>query len=161
LESFTSKEPRVFNTAIIQRYLAALEGKDYGAARSFLADDFTAVRPSDSFDNADAYVAALKKAGSLLEHIDVKRMFHSGREVVVLCDLIMSAPAPAKTFVTEWYTLDVGRIVSVRVLFDTRPFASKLAEAAATLKSAVAPSVERWRSPVHPEPYAQAERGGR
>jgi hypothetical protein len=49
--------------------------------------------------------------------------------VNVLCELVMKAPAPPATFVSEWYRVKDGKIASVRVVFDARPFAAMFGKA--------------------------------
>jgi hypothetical protein len=101
---------------------SALGQKDYDAARRLLADDVSFRGPIDTFDRADAYIGALQRLGTMVERIDVLKAFEDGDDVAIFCELHMRAPLPT-AFVAEWYGVRNGKIQSVRVAFDARPFA--------------------------------------
>lgn|ERR1041385_3282578 len=109
---------------IARQYLDALDRKDYARARSYLIDDLAFFGPIDTFNDADSLIGALKKLGTMLESIDVKSFLCEENQVGVLCEMTMKPPAPRSTFVSEWYRVEGGKIVLIRVLFDARPFAA-------------------------------------
>jgi hypothetical protein len=112
---------------IAEKFEHAVGKKDYASARKLLADDLSFVGPIDTFHDADAYIAALQRLGALVERIEVLRVLGEGDEAAVFCELHMKAPAPPKSFVAEWYKTKGGKISSLRIVFDARPFAAMFA----------------------------------
>jgi hypothetical protein len=50
---------------------------------------------------------------------DIKKVFADGDDVCVLYDLIMPV---ATVFMSSWYIVKDGKIVSIQTVFDPRPF---------------------------------------
>jgi hypothetical protein len=109
------------------KFESAVGAKNYAAARALLADDLSFVGPIDTFNSADAYMAALERLGALVERIDVLKVLAEGDEAAVFCELVMKPPAPPRSFVAEWYRVKGGKIASLRIAFDARPFAAMFA----------------------------------
>jgi hypothetical protein len=79
--------------------------------------------PIDSFDNADAYVGALQGLSQIVEGTEQQHVFVDGDDVCVIYDPVTRTPAGSSP-TAEWYHLRDGKISSVRVFFDARPFAA-------------------------------------
>jgi hypothetical protein len=107
---------------IVMGFEKALGEKDYAAARALLADDLSFQGPIDTFHDADAYITALKRLGAMVDRVEVLMVLAEGHDVAVFCNLAMKPPAPASVFVGEWHHVEQGRIKTVRVVFDARPF---------------------------------------
>jgi ketosteroid isomerase-like protein len=104
---------------IVMEYLQAVEREDFESARSYLKDDVSYVSPLNSFDNAEAY---LKYNFSLhLPKLDVKKIFADGNDVCIFHETTLAKP-PATVFTSILVQVDGGKISSIRVLFDPRPF---------------------------------------
>ncbi|MFZ0892820.1 MAG: nuclear transport factor 2 family protein [Thermoplasmata archaeon] len=110
---------------IVNEYQAAMDKGDVVAARNFLADDMKFHGPLDTFDKPEPYLNALKQLAPILERVEVKKIFADGDEVARFCDLHFRPPLP-KTFVGEWFVVRGGKIVSIRIAFDARPFATMM-----------------------------------
>jgi len=95
---------------------------DWKGARSFLANDLAFVGPFESFNRADDYLGALQKLHHIVERVEPKKMFVDGEDVCMLYDMVTNTPA-GTAFISEWYKVKGGKIASVRVVFDARPFA--------------------------------------
>jgi SnoaL-like domain len=108
---------------VISRYHEALRSGDFEGARGLLRDDLRFVGPFESFDDADAYLAAVQKLWTIVRSIDVRHVSVSGDEVVALYDMVTETPAGTQ-LVCEWYGVDADSIAWIRALFDTAPFAS-------------------------------------
>ena len=106
---------------IAEQYLAAWTSKDFETARALLHDDLSFEGPIDTFDDADALLASLKGLAQIVEGADQRRIVADGDEVCVIYDLRTGPVGTAP--VAEWYTVHDGRIASIRVFFDARPFA--------------------------------------
>ncbi|MEO9363426.1 MAG: nuclear transport factor 2 family protein [Nitrososphaera sp.] len=104
---------------IVLEYLDAVARHDFESARSYLKDNVTYWSPLNSFDNADAY---LKYNFSLhLAKLDIKKTFTDGDDVCLFHETTLTKP-PATVFTAIWCHIDGGKISSVKVLFDPRPF---------------------------------------
>jgi hypothetical protein len=107
---------------VISRYHDALGSGDFESARGLLRDDLRFVGPFESFEDADAYLAAVQKLWRIVASIDVRHLSASGDEVVALYDMVTETPAGTQ-LVCEWYGVDGDSIAWIRALFDTAPFA--------------------------------------
>jgi hypothetical protein len=105
---------------IVMKYFEAItERRDFKTARSYLKDNVSYVSPLNSFDRAEPY---LKYNESLhLPKPDIKKVFTDGDDVCLLYDITLTTPPPT-VFVSAWCHVDGGKISSIRLLFDPRPF---------------------------------------
>jgi hypothetical protein len=106
---------------IVLEYFDALERRDFESARSYLKDNISYVSPLNSFDNAEAY---LKYNFSLhLPKLGIKKIFTDGdNDVCIFHETALTKPA-ATVFASIWcHVDDGGKISSINVLFDPRPF---------------------------------------
>jgi hypothetical protein len=108
---------------IVQGFQQALGKGDFISARKYLHDDLAFRGPIDAFDKPEPYLEALKKLHSMVQRVDVKKMFVDGNDVCMLYDLVTNTPA-GTAFVSEWFQVKSDRITSIRVVFDGRPFAA-------------------------------------
>lgn len=106
----------------------AIGKKDFAAARKLLQDNLEFRGPIDTFHKADDYVHALQKLSAIVEGVDILKVFEDGDDVSLFCDL--KTRVAGTSFVAEWYKVSNGKIASVRVAFDARPFAAMFAQRA-------------------------------
>ena len=109
---------------IVDQYYAAWTNKDFATARRLLHDDLSFHGPIDTFDKADDYIEALKRLSQITLGADVQKIFVDGDDVCVIYDL-KTAPVPSSR-TSEWYRVRDGKVASVSVVFDARPFAAML-----------------------------------
>ena len=107
---------------VIARYHEALRARDFEGVRSLLRDDLRFSGPFESFEDADAYLAAIGQLWGIVESIQVRHVSASGNEVVALYDMATRTPAGTQP-VCEWYGVEDGSIAWIRAVFDTAPFA--------------------------------------
>ena len=112
---------------IVSDFQQAMGRGDFAAARSLLRDDLSFRGPIGDFEDADRLIGALKKLQSVIERVDIKKIFADGNDVCVLFDLVTKTPA-GDALVAEWYRVEDGRIAMMRAMFDARPFAGMLAK---------------------------------
>jgi SnoaL-like protein len=108
---------------IVMSYQAALGAGDFVAARKLMQDTMTFQGPFDTFHTADEYLEAVKKLASIIQRIDLKRVFVDGQDVCVLYDMVTNTPA-GTAFIAEWYQVGGDQITSLHAVFDARPFAA-------------------------------------
>jgi hypothetical protein len=108
---------------IVMEYFEAItERQDFKSARSYLKDNVSYVSPLNSFDRAEPY---LQYNSSLhLPKLDIKKIFTDGDDVCLLYEINLTKP-PATVFVSAWCHVDDGKISSIRLLFDPRPFVQR------------------------------------
>ena len=106
----------------------AIGEKDFTAARKLLQDNLEFRGPIDTFHKADDYLHAIQKLSAIVEGVDILKVFEDGNDVSLFCDL--KTKNVGTSFVAEWYGVKDGKIASVRVVFDARPFAAMFAKQA-------------------------------
>jgi ketosteroid isomerase-like protein len=102
-------------------FFEAWTNKDFERARSLLHDDLSFEGPIESFSDADSYVASLEQLSGIVTGAEKQKVFVDGDDVCVIYDL-KTAPIPSSR-TCEWYRMRDGKIASVSVVFDARPFA--------------------------------------
>ena len=107
---------------VAEGFFDAWTGKDFGRARGFLHDNVSFVGPIESFSDADSYLASLRQLSGIVQAADKQHVFVDGDDVCVIYDL-KTAPVPSSR-TCEWYHVRDGKIASVSVIFDARPFAA-------------------------------------
>jgi len=105
---------------IVMEYLQVLiERRDFKAARSYLKDNVSYVSPLNSFDGVEPY---LKYNESLhLPKPEIKKIFADGDDVCMFYEMTLTTP-PVTFPVSFWAHVDDGKISSIRLIFDPRPF---------------------------------------
>lgn len=106
---------------VAEDFFAAWTGKDFERARLLLHDDVSFQGPIDSFRDADSYLASLRQLGGIVTGVEKQKVFVDGEDVCVIYDL-KTAPVPTSR-TCEWYRVRDGKVASVSVVFDARPFA--------------------------------------
>jgi hypothetical protein len=106
---------------VAEGFFDAWTSKDFRRARTFLHEDVSFSGPIDTFDDADSYVASLERLGSVVNGVDKHKVFVDGDDVCVIYDL-KTAVVPISR-ICDWYRVRDGKIASVSVVFDARPFA--------------------------------------
>jgi hypothetical protein len=103
-------------------FFTAWTTKNFDRARSLLHDDVLFEGPIDSFRDADSYVASLRQLSGIVTGAETQKVFADGDDVCVIYDL-KTVPVPSSR-TCEWYRVRNGKIASVSVVFDARPFAA-------------------------------------
>src|SRR5437667_10909042 len=108
---------------IVESYREALGKGDFASARNLMQDNMVFVGPLDTFNKADDYLEANKKLSSIIQRVDLKKVFVDGNDVCVLYNMVTNTHA-GTAFIAEWYQVNDGKITYVRAVFDARPFAA-------------------------------------
>ena len=107
---------------IVNAYQHALGQGDIAGARKLLSDKLSFRGPFDSFEAPEPYLEALKKLHPMVKGVKVHKLFVDESDACLLYDMETSTPA-GTAFIAEWYKVRDGKIASIRVVFDARPFA--------------------------------------
>ena len=106
----------------------AVGQKDFAGARKLLQDNLEFRGPLDTFHKADDYLHAIQKLSAIVEGMDILKVFEDGNDVSLFYDL--KTKVAGTSFAAELYKVNGGKIASVRVVFDARPFAAMFAKQA-------------------------------
>ena len=105
---------------IVLEFLEALNRKDFKSARTYVSDNVSYIAPLNSFNGAEPYFKYVEHLN--LPKLDIKKVFTEGsHDVSVLWEVNYSTP-PAPIFVSAWYQVHDGKISSMKLVFDPRPF---------------------------------------
>lgn len=107
-------------TAIVQAWSDAVHKGDFDKARLLARENLHFRGPIDTFNHVDDLLAALKQLGGIVKGVESEAVLADGNQVAlfyILKTVVADAP------VAEWYTVEGGKISSVRAYFDARPFA--------------------------------------
>jgi ketosteroid isomerase-like protein len=106
---------------VVEDFFEAWTSKDFERARALLHDDVSFEGPIDTFSDADSYMAALERLSGIVIGADMQKRFVDGDDVCLIYDLRTTPIPSART--AEWARVRDGKIASVSVVFDARPFA--------------------------------------
>jgi hypothetical protein len=105
---------------IVMEYLRAAERRDFKSARGYLSNNISYVSPLNSFDKAEPYLKYFEHVN--LPKLDIKKGFADSNDVCILHELKVGTP-PVTSLVCTWFHVDDdGKISSIRVVFDPRPY---------------------------------------
>jgi hypothetical protein len=108
---------------IVLAYQRALGASDYKTARTYLSDHFSFQGPLASHDKPEGLLKDLEQLHHIVKGVNMHKVFVDGEDVCLLYDLITTNP-PVTSFTCEWYHVVDGKIASIRVTFDARPYAA-------------------------------------
>jgi hypothetical protein len=108
---------------IVMEYMRAItERRDFQLARSYVSDNISYMSPLNSFDRAEPYLKYNEHLN--LPPLDIKKVFVDGQDVCLLYEINYGEP-PVTIFVCGWFHVnDDGKIGSLRLAFDPRPYLS-------------------------------------
>lgn len=117
-------EPAKSAKQAVLSFVEALGNQDYESARSFVSDSMSFRGPLASYDSAETYFRDVERLR--LPKFEIKKVFADGNDVCLLYDLNVGT-TPAPVFVCGWYHVgDDGKISSLKVVFDPRPFLQQM-----------------------------------
>jgi len=106
---------------VAEAFFEAWTSKNFERARGLVHDDLSFEGPIDSFSDADSYLASLRRLSGMVTGVQKQKVFEDGDDVCIIYDL-ETAPVPSSR-TCEWYRVRDGKVASVSVVFDARPFA--------------------------------------
>jgi limonene-1,2-epoxide hydrolase len=121
--SFGVEADQMSNQAdVVNGFLHAVGEGDFALARKRLANDLTFQGPFDTFNDPDSYLEALRKLYPIVKKVSVRKLFEAGDDICLLYDMETNTPI-GTAFICEWFTVRDRKIISIRAVFDARPFA--------------------------------------
>ncbi|HYZ94210.1 MAG TPA: nuclear transport factor 2 family protein [Nitrososphaeraceae archaeon] len=108
---------------VVMEYLLAAERRDFQSARGYVSDNISYVSPLNSFDRAEPYMKYFEHQvrGVGEPKFDIKKIFADSNDVCILQEIKIGTP-PVASLVCFWFHVDDGKISSIRVVLDPRPY---------------------------------------
>jgi len=102
---------------VVLSYIRALDGGRYEEALAHLHERVRIRGPGgESYGKPTDFIEMLRKYKG---KYDVKKLFVDGGDVCVLYDLVTTGPT---VYMSSWYQVKDGLIVSINTIFDPRAF---------------------------------------
>jgi SnoaL-like domain len=111
----------------VQGFQQAVGKGDFTAARKLVHDNLSFRGPLETFHQPEPYLESLKKLHHIVERVEMHKVFVDGNDVCLLYDMVTNTSA-GTAFIAEWHQVRAGKIASIRVVFDARPFAAMFAK---------------------------------
>ena len=113
-------------SAIALEYFDHWSRKDYQGSARYLDENLSFRGPIDTFNNAQDYLKAIARLAPIITEVRKRKMFVEKMDVCVVYDLVTNTPAGTVPC-AEWIHADQGKVKSIQVFFDARPFAAMFA----------------------------------
>ena len=108
------------------KYFDHWSKKEYQASAKYLDDNLSFKGPIDTFTNSKDYLQAISRLAQIVVEVRKKRTFIDGNDACFVYDLVTSTPAGTVPC-AEWIRVEQGKVKSIQVFFDARPFAAMFA----------------------------------
>jgi SnoaL-like domain len=104
---------------VVMSYIQAMDGRDFAAARRYLQDSIFIKGPAgEAFRGPDDFLKMMEQQRG---RYDIEKVFVDGDDVCLLYNFVIEK---ATVFFCSWYQVKVGRIASIKTIFDPRAFAA-------------------------------------
>ena len=107
------------------KYFDHWSKKEYQASARYLDDNLSFKGPIDTFNNSKEYLQTLSRLGTIVTEVRRKKTFVDGKDALFVYDLVTTVAGA--TPCAEWIHSDHGKVKSIQVFFDARPFAAMFA----------------------------------
>lgn len=110
---------------LVEQYVDVFARKDLKKMRRFLSEtNFSFKGPLQAFATAYDFAAALVPLVPIIQSVDVKKVIADGNDVCVFYDLATTVPTIGTTRIAELFRVENGKIISINLYFDRRPYAA-------------------------------------
>lgn len=103
-------------TEVVRSLGKALNDENYEEARRYVSASMKYSGPFGSRDGADAYLHEIER---LRLNFDIQKIFGDDKDVCALYDITVGG---ITQFACGWFQVEDGKVKSLRVTFDPRPF---------------------------------------
>src|ERR1700747_52942 len=107
------------------KYFEHWSKKEYQASARYLDDNLSFKGPIDTFNNSKDYLQAITRLASIVVEVRRKKTFLDGKDACFVYDLVTTVAGAVPC--AEWIHSDNGKVKSIQVFFDARPFAAMFA----------------------------------
>ena len=106
--------------SVVARYFAAFESGDVAETRRLLWADLSFHGPIDAFNNADDLIKSLSALAPIVQGIEQRKVVVDGDDVATFYEMLTPM---GRSAIAELHHVRDGKIDSINVYFDPRPFA--------------------------------------
>jgi hypothetical protein len=103
------------------KYFEHWTKKEYQASAKYLDDNLSFKGPIDTFNNSKDYIQAISRLAPIVTEVRRKKTFIDGKDACFVYELVTTVAGPVPC--AEWIHSDNGKVKSIQVYFDPRPFA--------------------------------------
>ena len=103
------------------KYFEHWSKKEYQASAQYLDQKLSFKGPIDTFNNAKDYLQAISRLAQIVTEVRRKKTFVDGKDACFVYELVTNMPAGTVPC-AEWIHSDHGKVKSIQVFFDARPF---------------------------------------
>jgi len=108
------------------KYFEHWSKKEYDESALYLDEKLSFTGPIDKFNNAQDYLQSIRRLATIVTGVHTKKTFIEGNDVCFVYDLATNTPAGTVPC-AEWIHAENGKVKSIQVFFDARPFAAMFA----------------------------------
>lgn len=108
--------------SIVQKILEALGAKDFEALRGLIDDGVSFKSPVEVHEGAASFMRSMRNLGPMIERINVTKIFVDDADACAIYDFVTNQPSIGVTPCAEWYRVEDGKIKSISLFFDARPY---------------------------------------
>lgn len=108
------------------KYFDHWSKKEYQDSAKYLDENLSFKGPIDTFNNSKDYLQAISRLAPIVVEVRKKKTFVDGKDACFVYDLVTSTPAGTVPC-AEWIHSEQGKVKSIQVFFDARPFAAMFA----------------------------------
>ena len=108
--------------SIVRKFLDALGTKDFETLRGLIDEGVSFRGPLDAHEDAASFIAAMRNSGPMIERVNVIKVFVDGSDVCAIFEFVTNQPSIGATPCAEWYRVEEGKIKSMKLFFDARPY---------------------------------------
>jgi SnoaL-like domain len=119
------------NRLLVRKFLEALGAKDFEALRGLIDEGVSFNSPLEVLEGAAPFMRSMRNLGPMIERIDVMKIFADGADACAIYDFVTNHPTIGVTLAAEWYRVEAGKIKSMTLVFDARPYEALLKSGAA------------------------------
>lgn len=107
------------------KYFEHWSKKEYHASGNYLDENLSFKGPIDTFNNSKDYLQAISRLAPIVTEVRKKKTFIDGKDACFLYELVTTVAGSVPC--AEWIHSDHGKVKSIQVFFDARPFAAMFA----------------------------------
>ena len=103
---------------IVKSYYEAFDKHDFQKARTLMHDRFKFTGPMMEANTPEELIAKMKEMGCEFK-TRILHIAEAGNTVGVLADCVMTKPAALTMRMSEWFTVENGKLVAANLVYDT------------------------------------------
>ena len=108
--------------SIVRKFLEALGAKDFEALRRLIDEGVSFKSPMEVHEGAASFMRAMRNLGPMIERVNVMKIFVDDADACAIYDFVTNQPSIGVTPCAEWYRVEEGKIKSMSLFFDARPY---------------------------------------